>query len=92
MAIQVKILSLSAGIAMFKELGLMEAANALMAGDYQNAFNIFFDNIGGVLASKGINNVLAIIFKYAIVKQVLTAVPGTGKTFNILGIVDLSLD
>jgi len=90
--IQVKILSLSAGIAMFKELGLMDAANALMAGDYQGAFNIFFDNIGAVLGSKGINAVLAIIFKYAVIKNVLSAVPGTGKTFNILGIIELSMD
>ena len=90
--IEIKILSLSAGIAMFKELGLMDAANALIAGDHMGAFNIFFNNIAGVIGSKGINSVLSIILKYAIIKNVLQAIPGTGKQFNILNIVKLSMD
>ena len=84
---EIKILDLSAGIAMFKELGLMEAANALIAGDYQTAFNTFFNRIGGVIGSQGINNVLRII----LIKQVLGAIPGTSKEFNILNIVKLKL-
>ena len=88
---EIKILDLSAGIAMFKELGLMEAANALIAGDYQTAFNTFFNRIGGVIGSQGINNVLRIILKYAVIKQVLGAIPGTSKEFNILNIVKLKL-
>ena len=91
MALKIKILDTAAGIAMFKELGLMDAANAMMAGDYSTAFNIFFNNLGNIMMNNGVNNVLQIIFKYAIVKTVLNAVPGTGKSFDVLGIVEMTL-
>ena len=88
---EIKILDLSAGISMFKELGLMEAANSLIAGDYQSAFNAFFNNIAGVIGSQGLNPVLKIIFKYAIIRQVLNAIPGTSREFNIFNIVKMKI-
>ena len=91
LAIKIKILDTAAGFALFKELGLMEAANAALAGDYISAWTIFMNNMTGIFAEKGIGPVLGIIFKYSVVKMAVNAMPGTGKTFNVLGIVDIEV-
>ena len=88
---KVKILDTAAGFALFKELGLMEAANAALAGDYMSAWTIFMNNMVGIFADKGIGPVLGIIFKYSMVKLATSALPGTGKTFNVLGLVDIEV-
>ena len=89
--LKVKILDTAAGAAMFKELGLMEAGTALFAGDYMGAINIFYNRLANILMTNGIDGVLKIIMKYGVVKWVTSAIPGTGKTFSFLGLVDIEL-
>ena len=91
MALKVKILETAAAAAMFRELGLMDVATALMAGDYQSALNSFYNNLANVFASQGIHGILRVIMKYATIKYVVTALPGTGKTFSFLGLIDLEV-
>ena len=85
MAIQIRILDTAAFIALAKELGLIDAANMAISGDIEGAITLFTDNIGDVLLAQGLSNVLKIIFKYAVVKMVVNALPGTGKGFSFLG-------
>lgn len=91
MAFKVKILETAAAAAMFQELGLMEVGQALLAGDYSTALGLFYSNLAGVFANHGFNGILAIIMKYGIVKYVSNALPGTGKTFSFLGLIDLEV-
>ena len=89
--LKVKILDTAAGFALFKELGLMEAANAALAGDYMTAWNIFMNNMVSIFDNQGVGRVLSIIFKYSMVKMVTGALPGTGKTFSVLGLIDIEV-
>ena len=91
MALKVKVLETAAAAAMFRELGLMDVASALLAGDYQSALNSFYNNMANVFASKGIHGIVRVIMKYGVIKYVVNALPGTGKTFSFLGLIDLEV-
>jgi len=91
MPLKVKILETAAAAAMFQELGLMDVATALLAGDYQSALNSFYNNLAGVFMSQGIHGIIKVIMKYGAIKYVVNALPGTGKTFSFLGLIDLEV-
>ena len=91
MALKVKILETAAAAAMFQELGLMDVAQALLAGDYVSALNSFYNNLAGVFMSHGLHGIIKVIMKYGAIKYVVNALPGTGKTFSFLGLIDLEV-
>jgi hypothetical protein len=87
--IKINILDTSAAIAIAKDLGMVEVAQAFLAGDFENGIMRFVDGLGAVIQQRGISPVLRTIFMYAATKTVLSAIPGTGKAFNVLGILEL---
>ena len=87
--IKINILDTSAAISIAKDLGMVEVVQAFIAGDIENGIMRFVDGLGAVIQSRGISPVLRTIFTYALTKTVLKAIPGTGRAFNVLGIMEL---
>ena len=88
MVIRINLLDSSAAINIAKDLGMVETAQAFMAGDYESGIMSFVENIAGVIKNRGVSPVLKTIFTYAAAKTVLKAIPGTSKVFNVLGIIE----
>lgn len=88
---EINVIDTATAAAILKSIGLDQAASALWAGDYVGAWNLLINNLASIFAAGNMDGTLGIVIKSGLIRWFLKALPGTDRSFNLFGLIKLSL-